>query len=1177
MRPLYLRFSGLQSYREPQEIDFQRLTEVGLFGIFGPTGSGKSTILDAITLALYGRVERAGAGIQGIMNMNSDKLSVSFAFALGERLFRVERSYRRNKANVVSMTGARLIEQTGDQSKILADKDVTAQVRELLGLDVQDFTRAVVLPQGKFAEFLTLAGKERRNMLERLFGLAAYGKRLTERVGAQLAAAGGSLGQVTAQQQTLGDASERALSAAEKQQREAEAAAEAAAAALKAASAVFEEAKKQLELQEELKGVEEKAQAHKVQAPEMEEKAGELAASEQAEPLRHLLQGCQTTAEEVAAAQQRASEAAAEAVQCQGQAQRAQEEAEAAAAELKAKEPEYLLRLSQLEEALELERQQEAAAGEFKDLASELSRLQGSAAGLQAELMECGQKKTACEGKLADLEQARARLIVSAEERERLGKAGSELQALKLQTGSQEEAAAKCGRQRTELERLQNRLQEVQSRLAAVREEFQGRKAQMREHAQKLPASSSRLAEQGEELALARAVVVSLKRRLQERTGLERERCLWEAESAQSQEQARELTAQAAAAGDKLASLKAAAAQEEEAKLASMLASRLQAGEPCPVCGALHHPAPQESVQFRDYAPAVAQAERDLDRIKEELAKAAARGEAAAARSRELATRLAELDQAIAGERQQLPLPWQDREPEEELLQAEAAYQELKKQTALWEEERARLEAALAAESDELAGWERQEAALAAKAEAADASLKQRVSELAQAQELLTKTAASFAALAGGLDQAELEARLAQLAAWDRELERLERRKQQLTAELKEAAAQADSAASKLDENKVALAKLEIQRQERRQALEQLQERLRKITAGEAAGKLRASLHQSYEQLKTRGAVSGRRAEELRLRLQETQSEVARSAEALSGAQARLRTLEQGLAGGLEQSGFASKDSLASALREETERRRLRQQLEAYRQQAQLLVQEESRLRNLISEELTAEEYQRRSQLYSRAAQGSDEALAQMGAAQENYRQLQAKRQKWRELEEEFRLLTAKVNKLESLQAVLRGNVFVDFLAQEQLEAIAQDAAARLLRLSGGHYALEIGEDCDFQIVDHFSGSIRRPVNTLSGGETFLASLALALALSSHIQLRGAYPLEFFFLDEGFGTLDPELLETVITALEMLQKDRMIIGVISHVAELRQRLARRLYVEPAEPLGRGSRIRLEVG
>jgi exonuclease SbcC len=77
------------------------------------------------------------------------------------------------------------------------------------------------------------------------------------------------------------------------------------------------------------------------------------------------------------------------------------------------------------------------------------------------------------------------------------------------------------------------------------------------------------------------------------------------------------------------------------------------------------------------------------------------------------------------------------------------------------------------------------------------------------------------------------------------------------------------------------------------------------------------------------------------------------------------------------------------------------------------------------------------------------------------------------------------------------------------------------------------------------------------------------------IQMRGSR-LEFFFLDEGFGTLDPELLEVVMDALERLRMNNFAIGVISHVPELRQRMPRRLIVTPAEPLGRGSRVTLEA-
>jgi exonuclease SbcC len=115
----------------------------------------------------------------------------------------------------------------------------------------------------------------------------------------------------------------------------------------------------------------------------------------------------------------------------------------------------------------------------------------------------------------------------------------------------------------------------------------------------------------------------------------------------------------------------------------------------------------------------------------------------------------------------------------------------------------------------------------------------------------------------------------------------------------------------------------------------------------------------------------------------------------------------------------------------------------------------------------------------------------------------------------------------------------------------------------------------DFIICDNGNGGLTRPVSSLSGGETFLVSLSLALALSNKIQLNGKNPLEFFFLDEGFGTLDPQLLEVVMDSLEKLQKESLTIGVISHVPELRNRISRRLIVTPAGLNGEGSKVKIE--
>jgi exonuclease SbcC len=1181
MRPIHLRFSGLQSYREPQEIDFQRLTEVGLFGIFGPTGSGKSTILDAITLALYGRVERAGGGIQGIMNMNSDQLNVSFAFALGERLFRAERSYRRNKADLINLTGARLIEVRDDEHRVLADKDVAGAVKVLIGLDVQDFTRAVVLPQGKFAEFLTLSGKERRDMLERLFGLSAYGRQLTERVRARLAQTSSELGQIIAGQEALGDASEEAVRDAEKKQEAACQAAIRAEKNLKEATAVLEEGQKLIELHKELDGVLEKQQQHQAISPAMEAKDAELAQSERAEPLRHILEDCKAARVQLVEAKERACEAENRALELESKAQKAKEAAQEAKDQLEAQEPAMLLRKRELEGAIELEKQLDAQKVETRDLAQELSRLEGAASRLQGTLMASRQRRATLEEEVAALEQARSQKTISAQERQRLSEASISLEKLKLQEKLLSQANEKYQGLLGEFRKDTAALEEARAELAAAQKTHQDLEAKYGQHAQSSPATQEELVIRGEELSAKTATVNSLLRLVRERTelGLQKEKaCQTQAQNAKHKSQLEE---QVASASQKLAELKEAKEQEEQAKLAARLAHGLRQGEPCPVCGSKDHPRIQHAGEFHDWSPSIAEAEGELENLRTQLIKAQTESEALADRIDELDKRLAQQSEDIAAEKVKLPSLWcecSESVLEEKLAEEERIYSELKKLSASWQKEQASLQKALTEAAGEQTSWEKKEAALAAKARTIGDNLKQAQGELKKAQDHLFKARREFSALAGELSQRELEARLLEIASWDRQLEQLQKQEQARAQELNLVRKQVEETSLQLEESKLTVAKVQAQKLELDKKQAQLQKQLQSLTEGAPAADLLSKLAEARNQLHQQTAALNQRAEELQKELAKTQGELERSLEALSGAQRRSQSLEQALQRGLLDSEFASREELAASLRSAEERQKLRGELEAYRQQEKLLDQELTRLKGQIQgRAISKEEWDQRQRLYQEAKQLSQEALAQRGAASENYRQLEARHKKWQELEELRVDLAQKTERLETLQSVFRGNVFVDFLAEEQLAAIAQDASSRLGQLSGGHYALEIGEDCNFQIIDHFSGSIRRSVNTLSGGETFLASLSLALALSSHIQLRGTYPLEFFFLDEGFGTLDPELLETVITALETLQQERMVIGVISHVPELRQRLARRIYVEPAEPLGRGSRVHLEVG
>nr|WP_236930876.1 SbcC/MukB-like Walker B domain-containing protein [Geobacillus sp. JS12] len=225
---------------------------------------------------------------------------------------------------------------------------------------------------------------------------------------------------------------------------------------------------------------------------------------------------------------------------------------------------------------------------------------------------------------------------------------------------------------------------------------------------------------------------------------------------------------------------------------------------------------------------------------------------------------------------------------------------------------------------------------------------------------------------------------------------------------------------------------------------------------------------------------------------------------------------------------------------------------------------------------MSAEQWETMQRVYAEL-KGQVEAMTQqLGAAQAKVEELRKKHSRFVELEEKQTELSRRIERYKQLQALLRGNSFVEFMAEEQLEQVTAMASERLQRLTRHRYSLELDSQGGFLIRDDANGGVRRPVSTLSGGETFLTSLSLALALSAQIQLRGEYPLRFFFLDEGFGTLDAELLETVISALEKLHTERLAVGVISHVQEIRHRLPRRLIVEPAEPSGRGTRVWLEM-
>ncbi|WP_155729800.1 AAA family ATPase, partial [Paenibacillus polymyxa] len=464
MKPILLKLAGLQSYRESQEIHFDDLTETGLFGIFGPTGSGKSTLLDAITLAMYGKVERAVNGTQGIMNHAEDTLSVAFTFELmsaqGPRRYRVERRFKRAGGVSVNNTLSRFIALTEDGEEVLADKvqDVTRCVEEYIGLKMDDFTRAVVLPQGKFAEFLSLKGSERRQMLQRLFHLEKYGDQLAQKLSRRVKDNDTALKALEAEQQGLGDASAEALEHVELRLKEAIANAEASRRELERVSREWEALNKTRELVVELSQRSNELEQLAAQEPGialLEHKLRQASASEALLPAltdwKEAIAEAekrQKTAEEVAVLAATAQEAALVSAQADEQARQA----------LSAEEPKLLLRIDQLEQALQLERDTEALRTERERLAAELVQSEQTLAEHAEGLAKEQELQTRGLKRQQELQQELKQNEVRADERRMLQEAVQRLQQLEIANEQLREAELEYTAQEKRLVQADERL-----------------------------------------------------------------------------------------------------------------------------------------------------------------------------------------------------------------------------------------------------------------------------------------------------------------------------------------------------------------------------------------------------------------------------------------------------------------------------------------------------------------------------------------------------------------------------------------------------------------------------------------------------------------------------------------------------------------------------------------------
>jgi len=1200
MRPKLLEIEGLQSFRDAQRIDFEALGETGLFGIFGPTGSGKSTILDAITFALYGKVKRADGGTQGIINTNMNTAKVSFTFELMKdgirKTFRVERMYQRKKgmANSCEPKIARLIEITDAGEIPVCDKatDVSSNIKELLGLSHEDFTRAVVLPQNSFQEFLLLNNSDRRKMLERIFYLEEYGKQLQEKLNRKMAKLKSRMDVLSGELKGYADATDEALEEAQKAMEAAVSERNRVEKELKLLEAKYNEAREVWTLVQELSLIEQKEQQHLAYGEVIAEKRVLLEKAVKADGLLEMIRKNKELNEKFRETERQLEEVLAVlpgVVVVLDETRRKYEEIKSEAA---VEQPKLVGLRTRLVDALGIRAEIQTIHGKISELQASWDRLKLEIADKSGAIAKETGELEVLEQNLGRLKQEMEPLKTDPEYRQQIQEGArleNEVETLKENVKELENKASTLN---STVGGLEQKLDGLREEISLSQKAFEDLNAEKLKHEASRPEDKNSVLKYIDELHSLQAVYDVLSLRKSELDGME-------SRIAKQRSALRELTQKALLLNEDREKAGAVfeqcrlelenAIREMDRNAAWMLSKDLKEGEPCPVCGSEHHPKPAAHAEGTELTVL----EKRVEDAREKLAdaeKAFKEAERAALVADEQVKALTgQIEQAVQElelktgeydeEKRRLPEEIRGLELEQirlELERMNGAGAEKLKASEAWEKKQEEYKEELQRLNEIMSGHRLSENGILAELKVNRESLEQLDKSLSEAKRLFDEKQQKYSEFFQHYKIGSAAAELARLAENDRRMNAIQKQmervqesivnKRTLLEKWKEElrAFNADSIKAETEINN-----LNGQKDEKESKLRELagnasiEEEIKRIDERLAEY---ISLEKQYHE---RLQALEKQHNDLMTQKSLLMNQKEIYSESLKNEEARLQTA-------LLEKGFEDLNEVESSVLPHERQKALKDEINEYDQAgANIRAQKEMVQKKLNSRSITEEEWNRTSNAYEEMVSFKEECISRSEVARNNFENIKNKHDKWVELNKSYKELSHKQGLFEQIQKLLRANSFIDFIAEERLRYVAARASETLGFMTKYKYALELDTDAGFIIRDNANGGVHRMVNSLSGGETFLTSLSLALALSEQIQLKGQSPLEFFFLDEGFGTLDNNLLDTVIDSLERLSRKERVIGLISHVPELRSRIARRLIVDPPTSQGDGSRVRIE--
>ena len=1021
MRPIRLTMSAFGPYAQETTLDFSELTGQRLFVITGPTGSGKTTIFEAILYALYGKLSKRGMDAASLrcdfLKPDDDTITyVDLRFEIGGKIYQIHRQPKQQVAKKRG-TGRREIAQeavlecVGHEDFLPLTKiaEVDKKIVELIGLDESQFQKIVMLPQGAFQEFLSSPTKDKIELLRHIFDTSIYDaalKQLKERVSgmageyemlkasyrSQAAMLHFEVPFAPGEQPTREDLTQlRALAAAEAEKTDGlKTAAESARLNHEAALALLNKDEQHNHIVAQWQEAEKAIEALKAREMEMAGLKARLAAAEQASQL--------VIKEEQAQEAQQVYEK-----------KRAQ--AEAARTQLAQAKTAWCAADQELTEAAAKKTQAEQAQADVPQLTLRLAHLK--------QYVEAKQGLENAERSLAHAQETLARAASS--------QAGLAQQVQQLEAQLQDK-------------------QKQDKALIALRLAHAEKEAQVRE---------------------ARLQYKAIHRYLEQFT---RERSL------------RQTAAQTKAGWQQAEARYQEAMAHNRQHVAAVLAENLKEGTPCPVCGAVHHPAPA----------------RDTALIEDERTLAQARDEA-----------------------------------QKQFAEAEAAL----KQSALNLAEAASGLEEMGIENDETASVQQEQAIIE----------RGRLLNTEQ-QQISSQIAALEAALAAN---SEVEAQLTEAREQHHALQ--EAREEML--------------ATRSHWEAMVREKSEMVSEKERQfgftASDQPAELEKQIADRQEARQEAAAVYEMARQASDRAQMAQVEAQSALAQLEQQCQEVACQAERAADAFVRQRGAV-----------FADEEAYERARADISAREDIKVTLDTHRSAWDRAVAASDTLAAQLGDDRSMHDLSRQQAACQTAQAALQDANDVLAAHQSRIKDNQALIEKIAALYDEFQALGDRYALWGHLRDVLDGrnayNMRLETFAQAYyFERMLTSANVRLARMTHGRYSFrrkEVVQDArrqaglDLDVMDQYTGRAR-DVSTLSGGESFKASLSLALGLADVVSSEsGGVELSTIFIDEGFGTLDEESLDDTVETLISLQNSGRLVGVISHVAELKERIPAHLVV-----------------